>query len=265
MKNINLTIAVILWTSCSIFAQSKIQVPYFKTLSGNEICGSQNCIANNANTWATIYGGYLYDGDASKIFGRKYKTYGTIGRIFGKRGGIFENSSCASRLPNENEYKELRKGNLQGILDITKKTDFESKVNADLTKIINQYVNVNPTVKADLLAELKKTVDLKSNATVDLEYRIIQLEQEFLDNEIENCIKSLSKGEKVIVGLSVLTVAGTWNSNTLKEVFANFEANAGAFKALDAEAKSIYEQSKQKVLTAKYEPFSMIFNVTYRL
>ena len=250
---IHLTIVVALFATTSLFAQSKIQVPYFKTLSGNEICGSQYCIPN-IGIWAPIKGGYLFDGDAKKIFGRK----------FGK-DGIFDNSPCATRLPNDSEFKTLRKGTLSGTLDVTKKTDFDSKVNADLTKIFDQYVNVNDTVKADLLAELKRTVDLKSKATVELEYEIIQLENGFLDNEIENCRKNLGKKDKVIIGVSVLKVSGTWNSNTLKDVFVNFEAKAEAFKALDGDAKYKYEQSKQKVLNAQFEPFSMIFNVAYKL
>jgi hypothetical protein len=91
------TIVVALLATSSLFGQSKIQVPYFNTLSGGEICGTPECIANNANTWAQIKGGYLFDGDASKIFGRKYKTYGFFARIFGKRGGIYENTPCATR------------------------------------------------------------------------------------------------------------------------------------------------------------------------
>jgi hypothetical protein len=236
----------------SIFSQSKIEIPYFKTLSGNEICGSQNCNPT-IGTWQGIKGGYLFDGDAKKIFGRK----------FGSKG-IFDNSPCAARIPNENEFQTLKRGTVNGTLEESKKTNFEAKANADLTKIIEQYVNVNESVKADLLAELKRTINKKSTAAIQLEYKIIQLENSFLDVEIENCRKSLGKKEKVIVGLSVLTVSGTWNSNALKDAFSNFEANAAAFNALDAEAKVKYEENKKKVLEAKFDPFSMIFNVAYK-
>jgi len=254
MKNkVSITIVAALFATTTLFAQSKIQVPYFKTLSGREICGSQNCNPT-IGVWAPIKGGYLFDGDAKKIFGRK----------FGK-SGIFDNSPCATRLPNETEFKTLKSGTLNGTLDITKKSEFDVKVNADLTKIINQYVSVNETVKADLIAELKKIVDAKSEATIELEYKIIQLESNYLDTEIEQARKTLGKKEKIIIGLSVLTVSGSWNSNTLKDVFANFEANAAAFKALDAKAKLDYEQSKKKVLEAKFDAFSMIFNVAYKL
>jgi hypothetical protein len=226
MKNkLSITIIVALIATSTLFAQSKIQVPYFKTLSGNEICGSPNCNPT-IGIWAPIKGGYLFDGDAKKIFGRK----------FGK-SGIFDNLPCATRLPNETEFEIRKKGTLNGTLDVTKKSDFDSKVTADLTKIINQYVSVNETVKADILAELKRTVDTKSSAIIELEYNIIQLNNSYLDTEIEEARKKLGKKEKIIIGLSVLTVSGTWNSNTLKDVFANFEASAEAFKAFDADAK----------------------------
>ena len=251
-RKITLTIAVAIMTTCTLLAQSKIQVPYFKTLSGNEICGSPDCNPT-IGIWAPIKGGYLFDGDAKKVFGRKFKK------------GIFDNFPCSDRLPLDTEFKTLKSGTLNGTLDITKKSDFSSKVTADLIKIINQYADVSENVKADLLAELKRTVDAKSNATIELEYKIIQLENDFLDKEIEQCRQKLGKKEKVVIGLSVLTVSGTWNSNALKELFTNFEAKAEAFKALDAEAKFKYEQSKQKILSAKYEPFSLIFNVAYRM
>lgn len=251
-RKFSLTLAVALLTTCSLFGQSKIQVPYFKTLSGNEICGSPDCNPT-IGVWAPIKGGYLFDGDAKSVFGRKFK----------KR--IFDNFACSDRLPLEAEFDTLKSGTLNGTLEVTKKDTFSSKVKADLIKIINQYVDVSKNVKADLIAELKRTVDSKSNATVELEYKIIQLKNSFLDKEIEKCRQTLDKHEKVIIGLSVLTISGTWSSNALRESFANFEATAGAFKALDAEAKLKYEQSKQKILNAKYEPFSLIFNVAYRL
>jgi hypothetical protein len=251
-RKLNLTIIAISLASCTLFAQSKIQVPYFKTLSGTEICGSPNCNPT-IGAWAQIKGGYLFDGDVKKVFGRK----------FGK-AGIFDNSPCVMRSPNDNEFKTLKKGTLKGTLDVAKKNEFESKVNADLMKLIEQYADVTDQVKADLLAELKRTVEARSKAAIELEYKIIQLENDFLDSEIEKCRNNLNKNEKVIVGLSILTVSGNWNSNTLKELFTNFEANVEAFKALDVEAKYRYEQSKQKILNAQFEPFTMIFNVAYK-
>ncbi|MFD1015028.1 hypothetical protein [Winogradskyella rapida] len=232
------------------FAQKKVQIPYFETLSGTEICGTKNCNPTNG-IWQKIKGGYLFDGDLTEIFGRKFKK------------GIFINSKCASRKPTENEFTTLKSGSLKGTLKTEKKKEFDSKINADLSKIINDNIDADASVKAELLAELKRTIESKSNSKIELEYKIVQIKNNYLDNEIDECQKSLKKKERVIIGVSVITVSGSWNSETLKDVFATFEANASAYETMTAELKTKYELDKEKALKAKFDPFSMIFNVSY--
>lgn len=250
MKTKLFTALVAFAMTTSLFAQEKIQVPYFQTLSGMEICGTENCNPT-VGAWVPLVGGYLYDGDPKSILGRK----------MGKK--INDNRKCTSREPNDNEFQTLREGTLNGTLDIDKKDEFDVQVTTELTKIINQFIDVSKEVKAELLAEIENSVKSKSNAKIELKYKIIQLHRSYLDTEIETCRKTLKRSETVIAGISVLTVSGNWNSSTLKDIFRTFEANAKAFKMLDADAKLKYEESKNKVLEAKFEPFSLIFNVAY--
>lgn len=234
----------------STYGQKKVQIPYFETLSGNEICGTKDCNPTNG-IWQTIKGGYLFDGDLTEIFGRKFKK------------GIFINSKCAPKKPTSEQYKVVKSGSLKGTLKTEKKNEFDSKISADLSKIINDNIDIDAAIKAELLAELKKTVEKKSKSKIELKYQIVQIENDYLDNEIKECRKTLKKKERVIIGVSVITVSGNWNSETLKDVFANFEANAEAFTAMTAELKNQYEAEKEKTLNAKFDPFSMIFNVSY--
>jgi hypothetical protein len=251
MKKLALVVGIAL-LSFNANAQSSIQVPYFGTMTSQELCGRPTCQPGMGGFWAPVKGGRLYDGEVGNILGRSF------------RKSLFETSPCTQRTPTENDINVLARNDLSGRVEESKKKNFDAEVNANLAKLINTQIVLPESVKANLLAQLKNAVETETSQNIELEYKIIELKQPYVDSEVDGCYARLPKRHKIITGIGVITVKGSWASNTLKKAFNNFEANASAFDGLSAEAKAEYERSKERVLSGKFDPLSMIINSSYK-
>lgn len=232
-------------------AQKKIEVPYFGNMTSEELCGSSDCKPTNAQYWATVKGGKLYDGVPGNILGRSF------------RKGIFETNPCVSRVPSDNDVNVLGIHNLSGKVEENKKKDFDATINANLTRLINQQ-NLPDSIKAELIAQIKNSVETATSRNVELVYRVVELKQPYIDEQVDACLARLERKRKILTGVSLITVKGDWTSNTLRDAFRKFEANATLFSSLSADVKTNYEKSKQTLLSGNFEPFSLIISTAYK-
>lgn len=254
MKKLLNFILVALMTVNFVNAQSKIKVPYFDKMTAMEICGETTnfCQPTSSEKWAPVKG---------KIF--KGKIEYELFRSF--KNTIFETAPCPNAKLTDKDFVSKSIHKLQGSVASIEKQKFDEKIKANLTDLINKYfTSLSKSIKADIEAELVKNIKKETSQKIKLEYRTYDLTDAFIDDQLENCLSSIPKGQKVVTGISVLTIDGSWTTNTLKQTFANFEANVTAYDALTLESKNQYEKDKQTILTGDFEPLSVIFAVAYR-
>jgi hypothetical protein len=233
--------------------QKRIYVSYFGNMTSLELCGSKKtCKPTNAKNWAYVTGEKFYNGNPASALGRAFEST------------IHESSPCVTKLPTFADLDSFNIHDLTGKVEETKKRQLELEIVANLTRLLNEQINLPDSIKADLAAQIDNTVKTETSHEIELRYKVYELKQEYVDEQILSCIKNLSDGQKVSVGISVVTVRGSWTSNTLKEIFRKFEANASVFQNLSAELKASYESSKNRVLEGTFQPFSLIVSDAYR-
>jgi hypothetical protein len=231
-----------------------ITVPYFDNLDPKYVCGdypSPYCQPNSSTKWTPIKSGVDYDGDPNHYLGRSFFKY-------------FQRDQCISSNITDSDVVISGKQNVNGVLNDNEKTEFSNKLSADIVALIETNgVPVPPGVKADVSTEVAKKIDNTDKSTIELEYKRIDLNMDFMDEHLASCIAKTPKNEKVATGISVITVSGKWSSDRVSETMASIEASA-SYSVLSDQAKAEYQQAKQRVLNGTFEPVAFVFAVAYR-
>lgn len=231
-------------------AQNTVNVPYFGKMTSLELCGSPNgCKSPTSPYWASVKDGKYYDGTPGSILGRGFKT-------------IFDSYPCVTRIPVDTDVDTHNIHNLSGKVQENKKKEFDATIKANLTRLINSQ-NLPDSIKADLLTQLNNSVESATTRNIELVYKVLGLKQPYIDDQVKTCYTTLQKKHMVVTGISLISIKGNWTSNTLKDAFKKFEANAALFKSLSAEVKINYEKTKETLLNGSFEPFSTIHSVSY--
>jgi hypothetical protein len=230
---------------------SDVYVPYFGKMTSIEVCGMPKCKPGAGAKWASIKDALFYEGEAGSILGRYYIK------------SIFETSPCVRVAPKEQDIIITGRSVLNGKVEEDKKRNFDAQLSADLARIIDALGNMPAEVKADLQAQVRNSVTSETANNIDLEYKVIQLKNDYISSQVAACFGNLPKKSKVILGIGLITVNGSWTSNTLQKAFRNFEANSSAYKALSAEAKADYEKNKNRALSGNFDAFPLIISASY--
>ena len=232
-----------------------INVPYFDKLSTDEVCGgfSSYCQSTRSKYWAKVKPGTDYDGKVGNALGRKFVS-------------IYEDSPCVKNKPTDEDTNITGRNELKGSLSENTINEFKANLELDLVDFIKQYMKDIPEgLDAEITAQVSLSTGTITNKKIDLEYKRISLNKEFMDAEnFQTCLSSLNEKENVVTGISVITVSGEWSKETINTVFANIEASAG-YTDLTADAKNKYDNDKSKVLEGKFEPITYFFTATYRI
>lgn len=232
-------------------AQKKIEVPYFGTMTPVELCGLPACKPTISPYWAMVNGGKFYDGVPGNILGRSFKK------------SVFETNSCVFKVPIDNDVNVFATHNLSGKVQENKKKDFDATINANLTRLINSQ-NLPDSIKANLLAQIKNSVESATSKNIELIYKVVELKQPYIDEQVNACYAHLERKHKIVTGVSLISLKGNWTSNTLSDAFKKFEINAALFKSLSAEIKANYEKTKETLLNGNFEPFSLVLVTSYK-
>lgn len=135
-----------------------------------------------------------------------------------------------------------------------------------MTQILRNKIDLSEDLKAKLIAELDKTVTRKTKNKISFSFKIIQLKNTGeIDKQVSKAFSKLEKGQKLITGISVVTISGQWTSNTLKEALGEFELNVGLNDVLSADAKLKYDKSKERILEGEVKEFGFIIGDSYKL
>ena len=232
----------------------KIQVPYFDKMTPEEVCGGtpEYCQPTSSQKWAKIKPGKDYDGRFDKVLGRKFDET------------AFENVPFAKPVPTKNDIVISGKSTVEGKLSSTTKNDFQLKISADIMKLLEAGMETVPKgLRADVEAQVKAITAKVLTQNISLEYKRIDLSGYYIDEHIYPRMSELSKNDKVITGMSLITVEGKWSKDTMSDVLVGVEAGVG-YEGLTAALKEEFSKVKKKVLAGEFDPTSFYFAVAYR-
>ncbi|MFN3353371.1 MAG: hypothetical protein ACK4Z5_07165 [Brevundimonas sp.] len=91
----------------------------------------------------------------------------------------------------------------------------------------------------------------------------MDLSRSFIDEKLDACLDSLPRDQKVITGVSLVTVSGDWSQDIVRGTMAELEASA-EYRALNASLRAEFSQRREIALRGNFEPLAVPFAVAYR-
>lgn len=248
MKKILITTLTVAISGCGI------TVPYFDDLDPKYVCGgkpSPYCQPTSSTEYSKIKNGLDYDGNPNHYLGRSFSVF-------------FEREKCVDSEISNSDIIVSGYQKLTGTLKDESKTEFSNKMSADVVELLKlNGVPVPPGVKAEISTEVSKAINNTDTSSVSLEYRRIDLSTDYIDNNLDSCLKKTARNLDVSTGISVITVTGSWASDNLVKTLASVEASAN-YSVLSDSAKAKYDNTKERVLKGEFSPVSFIFAVAHR-
>jgi len=235
------------------YSQS-VKIPFFGKMKVQELCGTSDCRPSyGIKAYVHKNDRLFYDGNYNSILGRKFS---------GKN--IFDNHPSGLRKITHDDVNSLFTTDGTANLDRVQKKDFDAKLSADLKQILEMGLQLPPDLKAQLFAKLNNYVQDETNGAIDFSFEILELKKGVdIEMETERILSALEKGEKLITGISIITISGNWETKILKTVLDNFEIELGLKDKLSVDAKLQYDSSKNKLVTGTIQPFSFIIGDSY--
>lgn len=231
-----------------------ITVPYFENLDPEYVCGnypSPYCQPNSSKQYSKVKSGRDYDGNPKNYLGRSFESF-------------FETTPCVSAEVKDSDVDISGFQSVTGTLKDEEQTKFANKLSADIIALVQMNgVPVPPGVSADISAEVERKIKNTDTSSIQLEYKRIDLKQDFIDAHLQNCLAKTPKSLDVSTGISVITVSGSWTSDKVVDTLASVEAKA-SYSILSDSAKAEYQQAKTRALNGQFKPVSFIFAVSHR-
>jgi hypothetical protein len=253
-KTLILSIIITLLFSINGYSQKR-KIPFFGKVKLTELCGSSDCRPSyGIKAYVHKKDKLYYNGNYNSILGRVIT------------GSIFDTDASGIGNITKNDVDYFVEHNGSGSLEKNSKTEFDANVTANLTQILKNTIDLPEDLKAKLIAELDKTVTKNTQNEISFSFKIIQLKNTGeIDKQVSEAFSKLKKGQKLITGISVVTISGKWTSNTLREALDEFELNIGLNDVLSADAKLKYDKSKERVLEGEVKEFGFIIGDSYKL
>ncbi len=244
-------VAVIGCISTPAFAQHMIRIPYFRALRTADVCGNSSsyCQPTSSLRFDRVRGAD-YSGDPAEWLGRTYAT-------------VFQRSACFAALA-PGDWRVSNRNSLTGIRDEARTANLRSKINADLSRYLGPVFSVLPDkLRASFAADATDRLVQSGGGNVDLVYERIDLTVAAIDRLKSACYSQTRNRLKIITGISVVTVSGTWTRHNLVDSFGKLEGSAD-FLGLSTETKAEYTNKKALTLQGNFEPLSFVIATAWR-
>ena len=253
MKKIIILVFTIL-LSLNGYSQ-KLKIPFFGKIKLTELCGSKNCLPSyGIKAYVHKNDKLYYNGDYNSILGRVISN------------SIFDTESSGIDDITKDDINYYVEHNGNGSVKQESKTEFDTNVTSNLTELLKSSIELPEDLKIKLLADIDNTVTKNTKNKITFSFKIIELKKVGeIDRQVTKAFSKQEKGQKIVTGISVVTISGKWTSNTLKEVLNEFELSAGLNDILSAGAKLKYEKSKERILEGEVKEFGFIIGDSYKL
>lgn len=236
------------------WGQKKVNIPFFGKMEMKELCGDENCSPSyGVRAYVHKKDRLYYNGDYNSVLGRKF-----VGNK------IFNSSLSGLRKITDKEVTSSFKTKGTITIKETQKKDFDAKLTADLKQALEAGITLPEELKVKLFAKLNNYVKTETKGSINFVFEILELQKggEF-EKEVNQVFSTLVKGEKLLTGISVVTIDGNWEKDVVKNILTNFEMEVGLNEEISAEAKLKYEKSKQRLIAGTITPFSFIIGDSY--
>ena len=232
-------------------AYAKVDLPYFQSMDEQDVCGSTQCQPHSSRRYTFFKNPVDYTGDPATFLGRKYRT-------------VFESSPCMPR-PTSTQIVKSGQARFTGVAANNQANRLRGEVKADLAKAVNKVVQVLPaSVRADANAEIEKAVTTDSVRKLALEYERIDLNQQFMDDNLDACQKRMSNTEMVTTGIATVRVSGEWTKSRLYDLLQNLESRASFVDVVSGDLRRSYEAGKSELLAGSFEPTAFVIANAWR-
>jgi len=235
-------------------ASAQIDVPYFKKMSKSDVCGGFNSYCQPASSirYDRVRGADFVD--LAEWLGTSYPD---------KDNSVFQRSSCTAPfeatdviISGENNFSVSVNNAYTGQL--------HSKLDVDVAKYLAVVLEVLPGgLAAKLKADATDKLALGNNGKADLTYRRYDLKMTALGRLLPACYAKTKGLRRVITGVSVISMSGSWSRSRLIDSFGAFEATAD-FIGLEPDIKAKYTDRRAKALEGQFKPMSFIIATAWR-
>lgn len=236
-----------------VTAHASITIPYFRSLSEQAVCGRQprNCQPSSSRRWVSI-SGIDYHGRPSDFLGRSYDR------------SAFERSVCIRAPIAESDVQRSGRNTFTGTFRDDATNQFRPHAVANLSELLRGLIGSLPAeLQADAGAALNNSVTENLSSTIQLEYERIDLTTDFMDRNMSECLASVPRSARVITGVSVIKVSGTWTQSRVSSLISHVEASIG-FRQLSAGIRSEWDRQKGLLLQGTFQPMSYVFRAAVR-
>lgn len=234
----------------------KIQVPFFEKLKVSDVCGgaSPYCVPTSSLNYDRVNGAD-FNGDLQDWLGTHYKN---------RNGALFNRESCYSDFSVEKDVSTAGLHNFFAIVDNRYAGNINSKLGIDLNKFLGGILSILPIpVGIKLKADATDKLTNSSAKNIGFVYKRIDLKLPAITKMMQVCRPVTGGTDRVVTGISIITVSGEWSYGKIVDAFGEFEAS-GEFLGLSPDIKSKYTDERNKALSGKFEPLTMVIGVAYR-
>lgn len=247
----SVTIAILTAGLLSSGAVAKIKVPYFDPIAEADLCGAipKDCQPTSSQLWSKISDPIDYNGVPDGFIGRKYSQF-------------YDRLACTPKVA-DTDVTTFGASEIQGKVVATAKPGLKAKIDVDVAKIATDLgAKLPENLKASLAAEIGSEINKALGQTVTVKYMRIQMNDEFRSRNLQACRDTTPKNQKIITGISVVSVTAEWTKTRIRNALTVFEGKVG-FSGLSAEVKADFGQDKTKVLTGTFPTTAFVIRVAY--
>lgn len=178
-------------------------------------------------------GGHLdlyYQPSSTKCFRIKDLDYdGEVNHYLGRRfDKFYQRSKCVDAEVNYGDIVVSGYQKLEGSLKGGSEKEFYNKLTANLSDVLRgNGVSIPESLKADIESEISLTLYQMDEKNIALEYKRIDLSTSYIDDHLDGCLDETPKSLRVSIGISLITVGGTWSSEKIKKAPRQIVAEHG--------------------------------------
>jgi hypothetical protein len=238
---------------------TRVNVPFFEPLTTGQLCGGFNeaCQPTSSRTFQRLRDPVDYNGNPASLLGRSYVS-------------IYEHRPCTStpvyagRTDGADDVEYFGQTGINGRLNGATRAAFNLGLSGDLDAYVAQtFPNFPQGFQAEAKSKLEQKFQSAIGRTASITYHRMDLSRGFMDRELDACLDRLPRNEKVITGVSLITVSGEWSQDIVRETMAELEASA-SYRALSASQRVEFSQRREFALRGTFEPVAVPFAVAYR-
>lgn len=246
------TACFIALVGCPSVLPAQISTPYFGKLASKDVCG-------NFNSYCQPTSSLEYD----RIKGADFNGLDEwLGTSYNK--SPFNRASCSSPFSAEADVRVSGETNFSVTFSDNYKGQLRALAEVDLASYLGALLAALPLgLQAKLKADATDKLVTSKTGSADFVYRRYDLTMLARTKLLPTCYTKTNGKRKVVTGVSVITMSGSWARSRLIESFGVFESSAD-FIGLSSDNKADYIDKRNKAMKGDFEPLAFVIATSWR-